>query len=113
MISTLAAFGGVENLRALRAHGVDVVYGTDLGNTRTTGIDPREIALLAEAGLDLAAIVEAATATPARVFGLPRHGALTPGHAASFLLYRGALTDPTLLASPDVVVLDGIVRHAR
>ncbi len=113
VISTLSAFGGVETLRALRAHGVDVVYGTDLGNTRTTGIDPDEIALLAAAGLDLAAIVEAATATPARLFGLPRHGELSPGHAASFLLYRRALTDPTQLASPDVVVLDGVVRQTR
>lgn len=115
VVSTLRAFGGrattVDNLARLRAHGVDVLYGTDLGNTRTTGIDAREIALLAQAGLDTAAIVEAATATPSRVLGLAHHGALEPGRAASFLVYRGDLaSDPTQLARPDLVVLDGAVR---
>lgn len=112
VISTLGAFGGaqttVANLARLRAHGVDVVYGTDLGNTRTTGIDGHEVALLAAAGLDIDAIVAAATSSPARVFGLSRYGSLEPGHAASFLLYRADLrADPTQLARPDRVVMNG------
>jgi hypothetical protein len=43
VISTLSAFGGatatIENLKALRAAGVTVIYGTDLGNTRDPRID--------------------------------------------------------------------------
>lgn len=115
VISTLGAFGGsdstIENLARLRAHGVAILYGTDLGNTRTTGIDPRELALLAAAGLDTEAIVATATATPARVFGLARHGSLEPGRAASFLLYQSDVrADPTRLAHPVRVVLDGASR---
>lgn len=115
VVSTLSAFGGgaaaVANLARLRAHGLDVLYGTDLGNTRTTGIDPREIALLVAAGLDAPAIVEAATRTPARVLGLSRHGSLALGYAASFLVYRADVAgDPTRLARPDLVVIDGALR---
>jgi imidazolonepropionase-like amidohydrolase len=115
VISTLSAFGGtrsaIENLRRLRAGGTTVLYGTDLGNTRTAGIDASEIALLVEAGLDAPAIVEAATVAPARVLGLARHGSLSHGHAGSLLLYReDPRADPSRLAHPDVVVLDGRLR---
>jgi hypothetical protein len=65
VISTLAAFGGgaaaIDNLRRLRAAGAVVLYGTDLGNRRVAGIDPVELDLLAAAGLDGAAVVEAMT----------------------------------------------------
>ena len=54
MISTLAAFGGsdaaIENLRQLRAAGVTVLYGTDLGNQRDAGPSADELALLRRAG---------------------------------------------------------------
>lgn len=67
VISTLAAFGGspaaIANLRALRAAGATVLYGTDLGNTRAVGPSSEEIALLREAGLDDAAIKQAMTPT--------------------------------------------------
>ena len=68
VISTLAAFGGsppaIDNLRRLRAAGVTVLYGTDLGNTRDAGPSADEIALLRKAGLDDAAITAAMTTTP-------------------------------------------------
>jgi len=68
VISTLAAFGGsdsaVDNLRRLRAAGVTVLYGTDLGNTRDAGPSADEVALLRKAGLDDAAITAAMTTTP-------------------------------------------------
>lgn len=68
VISTLAAFGGapaaVGNLRALRAAGVTVLYGTDLGNHRVAGPSPDELALLRQAGLDDAAIFDAMTTAP-------------------------------------------------
>ncbi|MBV8760797.1 MAG: hypothetical protein JO257_26120 [Deltaproteobacteria bacterium] len=74
VISTLAAFGGsdttIDNLRRLRAAGVTVLYGTDLGNTRDAGPSADEIALLAQAGLDDAAITAAMTTTPIAYWGL-------------------------------------------
>ncbi len=68
VISTLAAFGGsdsaVANLARLRAAGVTVLYGTDLGNLRDDGPSADEVALLRKAGLDDAAITAAMTTTP-------------------------------------------------
>ena len=78
------------------------------GNTRTPGIDPRELALLADAGLDAAAILDALTHVPASVFGFDELGALEEGRAASFLLVRGdPRKDVTLVASPEAVFIDG------
>lgn len=114
VIATLGAFGrssAIDNLARLRAVDVAVLYGTDLGNSRTTGIDAGELALLVRAGLDADDLVRAATETPRRVLGLPRHGALGVGDAASYLVYRGDVrADPTRLARPDEVVLDGTRR---
>ncbi|MEZ4398435.1 MAG: hypothetical protein R3B06_00345 [Kofleriaceae bacterium] len=74
VVSTLAAFGGradaVDNLRRLRAAGAVVLYGTDLGNRRVAGVDPDELALLAAAGLDGPAVVDALTTAPARFWHL-------------------------------------------
>ncbi len=68
VITTLAAFGGapaaVDNLRRLRAAGVRVLYGTDLGNDRVTGIDPEELRLMAAAGMSDDEIRAAMTTTP-------------------------------------------------
>ena len=113
VISTLSAFGGaattVDNLRRLRAAGATVLYGTDLGNTRTAGIDPAEIRLLQEAGLDGPAIIEAATAAPAQLWGLADLGALTPGKSASLLvLTADPYEDPLTLATPEQVWIDGV-----
>jgi imidazolonepropionase-like amidohydrolase len=114
VIATLGAFGrssAITNLARLRDVDVAILYGTDLGNSRTVGIDEDELALLVRAGLDARAIVRAATETPRRVLGLPRHGALGVGDAASYLVYRTDVrADPTRLAHPDEVVLDGL-RH--
>jgi hypothetical protein len=74
VISTLAAFGGSEvavaNLRALRAAGVTILYGTDLGNLQATGPSREEVALLRRAGLDDAAITDAMTTTPLAFWGV-------------------------------------------
>lgn len=115
VISTLGAFGGspttVANLKALRAAGCEVLYGTDFGNTRTAGIDGRELSLLAEAGLDGAAVLEAGTARPAARWGWSDLGALEVGRAASFLvLDADPLQVPATLASPAEVWLDGARR---
>jgi hypothetical protein len=82
VISTLAAFGGspsaIANLRALRAAGCTVLYGTDLGNTRDPGPSSEEIALLKEAGLDDAAIKQAMSPTFWGRFQLSQPGAPKP-----------------------------------
>jgi len=68
VITTLAAFGGgdaaVDNLRRLRAAGLRVLYGTDLGNDRTAGIDPEELRLMAKAGMSDEEIRAAMTTVP-------------------------------------------------
>ncbi len=115
VVSTLRAFGGsaaaVDNLRRLREAGAVVLYGTDFGNTRTAGIDRAELELLGHAGLDAEAIVAAGTTAPAEWWGLDGLGAIEVGAEASFLLYdRDPTADPRDLASPDVVVLRGVVR---
>jgi imidazolonepropionase-like amidohydrolase len=112
VISTLDAFGAaptaVENLRALRAAGAIVLYGTDLGNTTTPAIQRRELELLAAAGLDARAILEAATTEPARYFGLSELGRIAPGSAASFLvLDSDPLADAQVLSRPAAVYLAG------
>jgi len=55
--------GGVlVNAKALVAAGVDVRYGTDLGNAGTKpGVDPGELRLLADAGLGADGALRAAT----------------------------------------------------
>ena len=115
VISTLRAFGGseaaIDNLRRLRDAGTVVLYGTDFGNTRTPGIDPNELALMAAAGMDDAAILESATSAPARWWGIDRLGSLSAGSDASFLLISpDAEGDPAAFGSADAVVLRGILR---
>jgi imidazolonepropionase-like amidohydrolase len=110
VISTLAAFGGsdeaVANLRALRAAGVTILYGTDLGNSRDAGPSAAEIALLARAGLDDAAITAAMTTTPAAYWGFDF--AIAPAHEATFLVLAGdPRHDAKLLLTPRAVYLRG------
>jgi imidazolonepropionase-like amidohydrolase len=107
VISTLRAFGGsttaVANLRALRASGARILYGTDFGNTTTPGIDGNELQLLAEAGLDGAAILESATSAPAAFWGLEGFGRIGVGAEAHILVLDA---DPTR----DATTLARIVR---
>src|SRR5439155_15889882 len=110
VVSTLAAFGGttsaIDNLRALRAAGVTVLYGTDLGNLRDDGPSMDEIALLRAAGLDDAAITAAMTTTPAAYWHLPFATAM--GSEASVLvLDRDPRHDVRALLSPRAIWLRG------
>jgi imidazolonepropionase-like amidohydrolase len=113
VISTLGAFGGssaaVANLAALHDAGLTVLYGTDFGNSRTAGIDGDELALLGRAGLTPAEVLAAATSAPATFWGFTDLGSITPGKAASLLVLRAdPLVDPTALAAPSAVYLDGV-----
>lgn len=105
VISTLAAFGGgaaaVENLRRLRAAGVTVLYGTDLGNQRDAGPSDEEISLLRAAGLDDAALVEAMTAAPARYWQLgDALAGPSPAPAALLVLAGDPRRDLRFLLAP-------------
>ncbi|MET0790209.1 MAG: amidohydrolase family protein [Polyangiaceae bacterium] len=117
MISTLSAFGGsdtaLENLRALRQRGARVLYGTDFGNTRETGLQSLEITLLLSAGLDGAGIVRAGTSVPAQFLGLTDLGSLEAGKRASFLvLAADPEVDPHTLSQPVAVYVDGALLSA-
>ncbi len=112
VVSTLAAFGGspnaIANLRALRDAGAIVLYGTDLGNTRSAGIQSSELTLLAQAGLDGAAIIAAGTSAPAAYWQLAELGAIAPGKRASLLvLGEDPLLNPLALSTPEAVYIDG------
>jgi imidazolonepropionase-like amidohydrolase len=103
VISTLRAFGGsktaVANLRALRDAGATVLYGTDFGNATTPGIDDSELELLAQAGLDGTAILDAATSAPAAFWGLEGFGRIEVGAEAHVLVLDADPTvDPTTLS---------------
>jgi imidazolonepropionase-like amidohydrolase len=104
VISTLRAFGVLPaRLRALSECGMRVAYGTDLGNDGTSpGIDERELALVAEAGVDP---LQAATAAAAELLGLEGLGSIEVGNRACVL----AVDDerPRSLAHPLQVWMDG------
>ena len=114
VISTLAAFPDLaepaDNLRRLRAGGATVLYGTDLGYTTFSGINPQELELLTKAGLDSQAILAAGTTIPAQFWGFEDGlGTLAPGHAASFLILDAdPQRDLLTLSRPVAVYLEGV-----
>ncbi|HRE89151.1 MAG TPA: amidohydrolase family protein [Myxococcota bacterium] len=112
VVATLDAFGGsdatIDNLRRLREAGALVLYGTDLGNSRTAGIDLGEITLMHESGMDGAEILASATRDPAAFWGFEELGVIAVDKAASLLVLED---DPRLfpetLARPVAVWIDG------
>jgi imidazolonepropionase-like amidohydrolase len=114
VISTLAAFGGgpaaIENLRKLRAAGTTVLYGTDLGNLRTTGVSADELRLLRAAGLDDAAITAAMTTTPLAYWELPLE--MKAGQEATFLMLDGdPRSNADVFLKPHAVFVRGVMQH--
>ncbi len=110
VISTLAAFGGrdttIANLARLRAAGCTVLYGTDLGNTHDAGPSGDEIALLARAGLDAAAIADAMTTVPAAFWGFDF--GIASGREATFVVTdRDPRRDATAWLAPTAVYVRG------
>ena len=114
VISTLAAFPDLaepaENIRRLRAGGATVLYGTDMGYTTFTGINPKEIELLGKAGLDSKAILAAGTTIPTQFWGFGDGiGTLVAGHTAGLLILDAdPERDPLTLSRPLGVYLDGV-----
>jgi imidazolonepropionase-like amidohydrolase len=117
VVSTLQTFfsGGQgraagANAAALYRAGVPLVYGTDLGNFGTrTGVDPRELDRLADAGLGRLGALRAATEGAARVAGVRlRTGLLRRGEPAAAVLLAGdPLVEPGVWRRPRAVVCDG------
>ncbi|MFL6137625.1 MAG: amidohydrolase family protein [Frankiaceae bacterium] len=98
----------LANVAALLAAGVPVRYGTDLGNAGTRpGVDPRELALLARAGLGPAGALRAACAGwPGVAPGTVSAGA----PAAVVLLDADPLADPRTWRRVAAVVAGGQLR---
>ncbi|MFB9463482.1 amidohydrolase family protein [Streptomyces cinereospinus] len=93
-----------DSVAALHAAGVPVLAGTDAFSGPAPIPDPvthgpglhHELVLLVDAGLTPAEALQAATALPARHFGLHDRGAVRPGLRADLLLVDGdPLTDIT------------------
>ena len=96
----------IDNVRSLHAAGVPLLAGTDAGNPGTAhGASMHsELALLVRAGLTPIQALTAATALPARHFGLADRGRIAVGLRADLLLVQG---DPTqdILATRAIVAL--------
>jgi imidazolonepropionase-like amidohydrolase len=117
VVSTLQTFfstgtgrDAAANAAALHRAGVRLVYGTDLGNAGTrTGVDPRELDRLADAGLGRLGALRAATEGAAAVAGMRlRTGLLEQGQPAAAVLLNGdPLVEPGVWRVPRAVVCDG------
>ena len=96
-----------RNAAALHGAGVQLVYGTDLGNAGTRcGVDPRELDRLADAGLGRLGALRAATEASGRLVG--RTGRLEVGAAAALVvLADDPLVLPEAWRAPRAVLTDG------
>lgn len=109
--ATGQAGAGVRlNAAALHTRGVQLIYGTDSGNAgTTTGVDPRELTELAEAGLGAEGALRSATEWSSQVAGLRGHigdGAIRIGAKAALVALAGdPLHDVGAWRSPTVVIL--------
>lgn len=100
----------MANAAALHAAGVTLRYGTDLGNAGTQpGVDPRELACLAEVGLGRRGALVAATEVAAAAPGMRgRTGTLAEGSPAALVVLRAdPLTEPDAWTRPVAVLCDG------
>lgn len=97
-----------RNAAVLHAAGVELVYGTDLGNAGTSsGVDPRELDRLADAGLGRLGALRAATEGSGRLVGLP--GRIEVGRPAALVLLPGdPLAAPEAWRAPSAVLAGGL-----
>jgi imidazolonepropionase-like amidohydrolase len=104
-----AAEAQTASFRAAVAAGVPVVAGTDAGTPDNPhGRVAREVAFMAEAGLDVLLAVRAATAEAADLLGDPDRGVLRPGAHADVLVAGGEVAaDVTALQRPAAVFQAG------
>ncbi|MEV6096152.1 amidohydrolase family protein [Nocardia sp. NPDC051981] len=83
----------LTNVGALRAAGVPILAGTDANSSPGVPMNPafgvslhHELELLVSAGLSPAEALDAATALPAKYFGLTDRGVIAPGLRADLVL---------------------------
>jgi imidazolonepropionase-like amidohydrolase len=110
VVPTLAIRSGrdrrmaVANLRAFRASGGKVLYGTDLGNSGVSpGMDPNEVRLMSKAGMSPLDIVRSATVDSASRLGLHDRGVIAPGRQADLVALAGQLDRATDLTRVEMV----------
>lgn len=113
-----AAGGRANSLAATRAlhdAGVPILAGTDAPNPGTAhGVSiHRELELLVEAGLTPIEALAAATAVPARAFGLDDRGRIAEGLRADLVLVEGDPTTDILATRRIAGVWKGGVRATR
>jgi imidazolonepropionase-like amidohydrolase len=104
-----AAEAQARSFRAAVEAGVVAVAGTDAGTPDNPhGGVAREVAFMAEAGLDVLLAVKAATGEAADLLGVPDRGVLRRGAAADVLAAGGDVAaDLTALQRPQAVFQDG------
>ena len=97
------------SFRAAVRAGVRAVAGTDAGTPDNPhGGVAREVAFMADAGLDVLTAVKAATGEAADLLGVADRGVLRRGAAADVLVADGDVTaDITALQRPVAVFQDG------
>ena len=98
-----------RSFRAAVEAGVPAVAGTDAGTPDNPhGGAAREVAFMAEAGLDVLLAVKAATGEAADLLGVSDRGVLRQGAAADVLVAGGDVAaDITALQRPAAVFQDG------
>lgn len=104
----------VEQVRAFRAAGGTLLFGTDAGYRPEYDPAP-ELALLRQAGLDWRATLAMLTTAPAARFGEAAHtGRLAPGLDADLVLLGGdATADATAFTRVLLAVRQGVVLSDR
>ena len=104
-----AAEAQARSFRAAVTAGVRAVAGTDAGTPDNPhGGVAREVAFMAEAGLDVLLAVKAATGEAADLLGVADRGVLRPGAHADVLVADGEVAaDITALQRPLAVFQDG------
>ncbi|MDX2708360.1 amidohydrolase family protein [Streptomyces sp. PA03-6a] len=105
-----------ENVGRLVDAGVTVLAGTDAPNPGTVfGASlHRELELLGRCGMTPAQALNAATAAPARVFGLADRGQVAPGRRADLMLVSGdPLTDITATRAIERIWRAGVLCDRR
>ena len=105
-----------ENVGRLAGAGVTILAGTDAPNPGTVfGASlHRELELLVRCGMTPAQALSAATAGPARVFGLTDRGHIAPGQRADLMLVSGdPLTDITATRAIERIWRAGVLCDRR
>ncbi len=90
--------------------GVTVLAGTDAGVV-AHGLVYREVGLLEAAGIPIEDALAAASWRAREFLGLPAIGEGSPADLVAF--DRNPLEDPTVLSSPSLIVLDGMIIQRR